>query len=476
MSIAALARCLSVLVLAGAALPAGHVRAQAVDGLSVRPVRYFRAEAGGQTRVRTLIQVPLNFMEPSGGRLTYGVTVKVTDQAGIQLHTDNWWTHAPAAGKQPGAFGIAVVEFAVAPGTYFIHAQVKDSATGRELGATAEFEGFAGLPEASDLLLASSMRTAEAQDTMPQPGEMRRGTTLFTGTALLRLNANHNDAYYLLEAYNDGTEQTGTMSVTILDAAGAALLQTPPSAVRVAAGGGILKGRVPLEGLPPGDYTLRVSLTLNGKTIERSAPLMMAPLEETLARDVVRVAQEKTTDEGYFKYMDMAQLDSAFAPLIYAGTPQELKLWSKNLGEDAKRKFLVDFWQRRDPDGPGGRNEARERFYDAIAFANKTYWEKKTPGWKTDRGRVFARNGAPDDLLHREQEGRAPPYEVWKYARTSQWYIFADLTGLDNWKVMVSSDMREARMPDWRERMQEDAVRDAGRFLQVDFYSSSNRY
>jgi hypothetical protein len=112
----------------------------------------------------------------------------------------------------------------------------------------------------------------------------------------------------------------------------------------------------------------------------------------------------------------------------------------------------------------------------AIEFANRTYWEKKTPGWKTDRGRVFAKNGAPDELLHREQEQRAPPYEVWKYARSGEWYIFADLTGIDNWKLMTSTDLRETRIPDWRNRLGEDAVRDAGRFLQVDFYSDSMRY
>lgn len=476
MIFAGLTRRAFVLALAASIPPIGQVHAQATDGLSVRPVRYYRADANGQTRVRTLIQVPLSFMEPASGRLTYGVNVKVTDQAGIQLHTDNWWSHAPVEGKQPGAFGISLVEFAVAPGTYLIQVQVRDSASGRELGASSQIDGFSGLPEASDLMLASTMRTADPQDTVPRPGEMRRGTTLFSAAALLRLTANKNEAFYLLEAYNDGSEQTGSMSVSVIDETGQVLLQTAPSAVRVASGGGLLKGRVPLEGLPPGNYLLKLSLTLNGKTTERSAPLMMAPLEETLARDVVRVAQEKVTDEGYFKYMDMAQLDTAFAPLVYIGTPQELKLWNKNLSEDAKRRFLIDFWQKRDPDAAGGRNETRERFYGAIDFANKTYWEKKTPGWKTDRGRVFARNGAPDELLHREQEGRAPPYEVWKYARSGEWYIFADLTALDNWKVMVSSDLREPRMPDWRDRMQEDAVRDAGRFLQVDFYSSSNQY
>jgi GWxTD domain-containing protein len=465
------------LALAAGVLPGDRALAQSTsDGLSVRPVRYYRAEGAGQTRVRTLIQVPLSFMDSAGGRLTYGVSVKVTDQAGIALHTDNWWSHAPVEARTPGAFGISVVDFVVAPGIYAITVQVRDSVSGKEVEATAPIEGFTGPPEASDLMLASTMRTADPQDTVPRPGEMRRGNTLFAAAATLRLTTLKHEAFYILEAYNEGAEQTGTMAVALLDETGKALLQTPPSAVRVASGGGLLKGRVPLEGLPPGQYTMKVLLTLGGRTTERSAPLMMAPLEETLQRDVQRISQEKVTDAGYFKYMDATALDTAFAPLVHIGSPAELKLWNKSMSEDAKRRFLTEFWQKRDQASPGGRNEARERFYGAIEFANLTYWEKKTPGWKTDRGRVFAKNGAPDELLHREQENRAPPYEVWKYARSGEWYIFADLTALDNWKLMTSSDLRENRIPDWRDRMGEDAVRDAGRFLSVDFYSGSTNY
>lgn len=465
-----LAFAVAIACLASARLAA----AQEADALAVRAVRYYRTESSGQTRVRTLIQVPLTVLEPAAGALSYAVTVRVADQAGMALHSEQWMAHAPAGARQPGAFGLDVVDFAVAPGKYAITVQVRDSVSGRQLEATAPLEGFSSRPDASDLLLASSMRTAEAQDTIPRLGEMRRGNTLFAAAATLRLTPLRTEAYYLIEAYNDGAEETGTLSLAVMDDQGKTLLQTQPSAVRVASGGGLLKGKLDLDGLPPGSYQLRAQLTLGGRSLERQAALVMAPLEETLQRNVARIEQEKVTDEGFFGHMDVAALDSVFLPLVHIGTPSELKLWNKGMSEEAKRRYLTEFWQKRDPDGPGGRNEARERFYAAIEFANRTYWEKKTPGWRTDRGRIFARYGAPDELLHREQEGRAPPYEVWKYQRTGEWYIFADLTSLDNWKLMVSSDLKEARQPDWRTRLTEEAVLDAGRFLQVDFYASGS--
>jgi GWxTD domain-containing protein len=340
------------------------------------------------------------------------------------------------------------------------------------------FEGFAAMPDASDMLLASSMRVAEAGDTVPRVGEIRRGNTLFTAAARLRLTPLRPDAYYLLEAYNNGAEATGTMVVSVLDAGGKAIFQTPSAPVRLAEGGGLVKGHVALEGLPPGQYQMKVAVELPSRRFERSADMVMAPLEETLARDTARISAEKETDAGYFKYMSGPALDSAFAPLTYMAEGSELRAWDKSLSDDAKRRFLTDFWTRRDPTPGTPQNEARERFYDGINYANRNYRERKVPGWKTDRGRIYARYGTPDDVLRRPAESRAPPYEVWRYTRGAQrWYIFADVSNpFGAFRLMNSSDPKETRRPDWREIMTEDAVRDAGRFLGVDFYSGQEQY
>jgi GWxTD domain-containing protein len=234
---------------------------------------------------------------------------------------------------------------------------------------------------------------------------------------------------------------------------------------------------VDLEGLPPGQYQMKVAVELPQKRFERTAELVMAPLEETLARDTVRLAAERATDAGYFGQMSGPALDSAFAPIAIVADGNELRAWDKTLSDDGKRKFLADFWARRDPSPGTAQNEARERFYETIAFANKNYRERKVPGWKTDRGRVYVRNGgAPDDVLRRPSESKAPPYEVWRYNRGGQrWYIFADLSnGFGSYRVMNSNDLKEPRKADWREIMTEEAVRDAGRFLNVDFYSRND--
>ncbi len=450
--------------------------AQVTDGLALRAVRSYRPDNGGQTRVRVLIQVPLSFMESGSSGGAYLVGVKVLDQAGIKLHTDSWRQHwSTASIRTPGNNGLEMMDFAVAPGKYSVEVEITDSISGKTLAGNIPVEGYTTRPDASDLVLASTMRVASASDSVPKPGEMRKGNTLFSPSALLRLTPLEPEAYYLLEAYNDGAEESGTMAVEVVDGAGKALIQTPNTPVKVAASGGMLKGRLNLEGLPPGGYNLRVVLQLAGRAVDRSAPMTMAALDTTLAQEVTRINSEKTSDEGYFKYMSPEGLDSAFAPLYYIATQAELKVWNKSLSDDAKRRYLTEFWQSRDPNKGTQVNEARVQFYEAIAFANKNYKERNIPGWKTDRGRIYAKNGAANSFWRRAQIQRAPPFEVWNYDSQGQgrWYIFADRTGVGDWRLMVSSDLKERKEPNWRDILTEDGVREAGRFLNVDFYSSN---
>ena len=88
----------------------------------------------------------------------------------------------------------------------------------------------------------------------------------------------------------------------------------------------------------------------------------MAGLEQTLANEAARVEQDRLTDEGYFAAMSEPQLDSAAAPLIYIAKSEDRFSLYKDLSIDAKRRFLAEFWTRRDPTPGPERNEYRDRY------------------------------------------------------------------------------------------------------------------
>ena len=465
----------AVAVLGGVA---EHSR-QADPQVILRAVRSYRAEQG-QTRVRAFVQVPYALLEPTSvgrqGTLSYQIALKVTDSAGLTLLKDAWQNHASAAMRGPDVFGVEMVNFSVAPGRYRLDVSVQDSVSGRETSSTLELEGFASAPAASDLLLSPGIRPTTADDTIPLPGQLRWGQLLVTAAAQLQLTPLRSTAYYLLEAYS--TDQAaGTLNLRIVDSSGKAMISTAPKQVQVPAGGGMLKGQLDLDGLPPGQYQMVAELALGDQSVERAATFSMAPLDQTLARDVAKRKAVEATDEGYFEAMDERALAAAKAPLYLLAEPDELASYTKDLSLRAKRRFLTEFWRKRDPTPETPDNEARLRFYQAVAYADKTYGERGragVPGWKTDRGRIYVRNGAPDETLDRSRAGRSVPYEVWRNRRgRDRYYVFADRSnGLGLYQLIHSNDRQETGLPNWQEIIRQEAVLDIGRFLGIDFFEN----
>jgi GWxTD domain-containing protein len=462
----------------------GQLPRQPDADLILRAVRSYRAEQG-RTEVNAFVQVPYLLMQPTSadreGMLSYRVEVKVTDSTGLKLLEQSWQNHASAGLRRPEAFGVDMVRFSLAPGRYKLDVAVVDSVSGRRSDTSVELEGFATAPQASDLMLSPNIRTTEVGDTVPRPAELRWGQMLVTAAARLSLTPLRADAYYLLEAYSP-KEATGTLQIRVADSAGKPLVTTAETPVQVPAGGGVLKGQLDLAGLPPGQYAMVAALALGGKTVERSATFTMANLDETLEKQVSALEAARSTDEGYFEAMNEEEIAVAKEPISLVAEAGEMSKWNKDLSLRAKRRFMVDFWKRRDPTPETPVNETRQLFYDAVAYADKTYGEGSgraaRPGWKTDRGRIYVKNGSPDETLDRVQAGRSVPYQVWRYRRgRDRYYIFADRSnGIGNYQLVNSNDVRETGVPNWREVVREEAVADIGRFLGIDFFDAGSSF
>lgn len=451
---------------------------QSDDAVMVRAVRFYRAESN-ITQVKAFVQIPLNLLQPTeereGGILSYQVSIQVKDSTGLTLEHDAWpQQHVAADLREPGAFTVNVAEFPVRPGKYRVDVTLRDSVAGREYTAGTNVIGFGQSPDASDLVLSPRMRPIQG-DSM-DPTEFKSGQFLVTSVARLRLTPLKSTAFYLLEVYHEQAD-SGSMRVAISDSSGGVVVQTPPNPIKTAAGGGVLRGQLNLEGLPAGDYTLKVSVAMaDGRTFDRSARFTMANLQRTVTQQAIRSELSRITDSGYFAAMSEEQLDNAEEPLQLIASGRDLRAY-KGATLTGKRRFMTEFWQKRDPDPSTERNEARERFYGAIQFADSNFRElgqSTIPGWKTDRGRIFTKYGLPDDSLHRVQPGLAPPYLVWRYTRgKGYWYIFADRNGLGAFKLIHTNDLAEAGRPDWMEIIGADAVRDVGQFLGIDFFSAA---
>lgn len=73
------------------------------------------------------------------------------------------------------------------------------------------------------------------------------------------------------------------------------------------------------------------------------------------------------------------------------------------------RRFIVEFWAKRDRDAGGEGNETRERFLMRVDVADRLYAEPSRRGSLTDRGAVYLLLGPPSEL--RQMRRTAPAVE-----------------------------------------------------------------
>lgn len=184
----------------------------------------------------------------------------------------------------------------------------------------------------------------------------------------------------------------------------------------------------------------------------------------------VLVAQHDTTPAATldpFATATEPTLDSLYGPLIHLMRADERGRYG-GLAVEGKRAYLRQFWQRRDPTPETARNEAMESFYARVATVNRMFREggaAEIPGWRTDRGRIYLRYGAPDAVLSRPQPSATNPYEVWRYERRRELkFVFFDLTRFGNYALIWTNDRFEASRPDWRLLLGAEAIEDVVRF------------
>ncbi len=102
--------------------------------------------------------------------------------------------------------------------------------------------------------------------------------------------------------------------------------------------------------------------------------------------------------------------------VVYIITPKERDVFLK-LASDKERDIFIDaFWKQRDPTPGTPKNEFREEHYRRIGHANRMLGRgTPTPGWKTDRGRIYILLGEPKSIEQFDTTSNVYPTEIWSY-------------------------------------------------------------
>lgn len=123
----------------------------------------------------------------------------------------------------------------------------------------------------------------------------------------------------------------------------------------------------------------------------------------------------------------------------------EKKEWDKlkKAKEDEKLDAFREFWAKRDPTPGSPQNEWMDEYYARVAYANARFGGFRD-GWKSDMGMIYIIFGPPSDVERHPFDPGTKPYEIWYYYSINKSFIFMDMTGFGEYRLLTQS------WEDWR--------------------------
>jgi GWxTD domain-containing protein len=158
--------------------------------------------------------------------------------------------------------------------------------------------------------------------------------------------------------------------------------------------------------------------------------------------------------KGEYAAYSEEELQNEFAQIKYIASPEEQNVFEE-LDVDGMRRFLVQFWNLRDPDPSTPQNEYKISFMENIKLADASYSTLFKIGWKTDRGRVLLVYGRPDEIERNPSVLDTNPFEIWYYYSLEGGceFVFGDLSGHGEYELLHSTYRNELQDLNWRSRL-----------------------
>ncbi|MCU0453052.1 MAG: GWxTD domain-containing protein [Bacteroidetes bacterium] len=172
--------------------------------------------------------------------------------------------------------------------------------------------------------------------------------------------------------------------------------------------------------LPIGPYIIRVG----------AYPVGVPPTDANRIASTSRTFTMRWSDLPF----SIVDLDLAVEQMRYVARTSDVDFIRAGETPEDKRLRFLEFWNKRDPDPQTTRNELMEEYYHRVEYANRNFTHY-LEGWRTDRGMVYVRFGAPENIERHPFETNSRPYEVWHYYNLNYEFVFVDETGFGDYRL-----------------------------------------
>jgi len=159
--------------------------------------------------------------------------------------------------------------------------------------------------------------------------------------------------------------------------------------------------------------------------------------------------------ESRYAIIGEAECEEYFGIMKYIALKDEVDRY-KSLSElEGKRRFLYQFWKKRDEKPNTPQNETEIEFFKRKKAADNLYKHKFKKGSKTDRGRVYVLLGKPDYIERHLMDNNSKPYVIWRYHNVEGgvYFVFSDLYGTLDFQLLHSTKRGEVGDPEWKKRV-----------------------
>lgn len=248
---------------------------------------------------------------------------------------------------------------------------------------------------------------------------------------------------------NNDSGKTYFVKYTIYDNVGKIAGKYPKKKFTKCGTNCVLRDAISIGFLKDGVYKLEVKVidNLNSQEAVRTGKFIITGLSTPLD-----ISSAKQNDEAY-TIIDIGNISEMIDQTQYIDYDGELKNINE-LSDDAKRKFLKNFWMKRDSNPQTPENEDMIEYYERVRYANEHFKEAKREGWKTDRGRIYIKFGEPSEIESNPPQMGSRANDIWYYhsggnIKANMKFIFADLKGYGRYELIYSSEESETTRPDW---------------------------
>jgi len=151
----------------------------------------------------------------------------------------------------------------------------------------------------------------------------------------------------------------------------------------------------------------------------------------------------------------------------YIITDEEASVFKRLTTNAERENFIEQFWERRNPEPGSLENKFKQSYYRRIVSANELF-STSTPGWRSDRGRIYIKYGPPDEIESHPHggimrwseeniggESTIIPFERWYYRTmegigSNQVLIFVDPTTPGDYRLTISPSDKDLLLHDPR--------------------------